>query len=381
MISNFAKTLLQTYRERSIENVFKKNHKKRVLISYIVTPFRKNSVTHTSFYEVQSAAKIFDELGYQVDVLNYLNRASSLKGYDVIYGFGEVFQQYFESGLNRKKTIYYGTGMHVCHQNTATLNRVRDVHERRGVWLAKSARFVEKTWSHQTSLVDGIIALGNQECRASYEKHFKGKVMAVPAPFFHTLNTLDIIERRNNQFSRKKFLWFGSSGLIHKGLDLCLELFSKRPDLELHICGNLQSEKDFIKEYRKELYELENIKTHGFIEITSEKFQEIILNCSFVIFPSCSEGGGVSALTAIGNGGLIPIITRETSISTGHEIAIESLDHEGLSKAVEVALNIPSSEIKDLQVKNATYAIKNNNQLIYYSKLKNAIKDILEIKQ
>ncbi|MCC5641226.1 glycosyltransferase [Nostoc sp. CHAB 5844] len=379
MIKHFLKKTLQRYRERSVKNFFNRKFEKRVLISYITTPFRRSSVAHTSFYEVQSAARIFDELGYRVDVINYLNRPLSLKHYDVIYGFGEVFQQYFESGLNGKKTIYYGTGMHVCHQNTFTLKRVRDVYERRGVWLAKSARFVEKTWSHQTSLVDGIIALGNQECRLSYEKHFNGKVIEVPAPYFHTLNALDLIESRDQTQARKKFLWFGSSGLIHKGLDLCLEFFSRRIDLELHICGNLQTEQDFVKEYERELYELDNIKTYGFVDITSKKFREIIQNCSFIIFPSCSEGGGVAALTAIANGGLIPIISRETSISTGHEIRIESLDLKGISDAIESTATISDSKINELQIKNSRYVIENNNQSVYYSKLKESIKKILEI--
>ena len=49
-----------------------------------------------------------------------------------------------------------------------------------------------------------------------------------------------------------------------------------------------------------------------------DKFEEILLSCSFAIFPSCSEGGCPSTLTVIGNGGLIPIITKETTIETGY---------------------------------------------------------------
>ena len=83
---------------------------------------------------------------------------------------------------------------------------------------------------------------------------------------------------------------------------LVLDYFSNRSDLTLHVCGPIENEKEFVEIYKKELYFSDHIKTHGFIDLGSKKFEDILASCSFVIFPSCSEGGCPSVITAIGNG-------------------------------------------------------------------------------
>ena len=363
-----------------ISNYFRKNHQKHALLSYILTPFKKDSLSHTNFYEAQSWAKILDELGFNVDIIDYRNsKEIDLLKYDLICGFGDIFQQYFESSYCKNiQTIYYGTGMHVCHQNTATLQRVKDVRNKKGVWLGKSARFVEKTWTHQTLLVDGIIALGNCVCAGSYQKYYDGIVYSLPAPFYETQNGENIIKQRTN-LSKQHYLWFGSSGLIHKGLDLCLDYFSQNQDIFLHICGPIENEKEFIDVYKKELFESPNIKLHGFIDIDSKKFEAILVMCSFVIFPSCSEGGCASTLTAIGNGGLIPIITKETTIATGHEIWIERFNYESIDKAIKQSQTLSFEEIEELQYNNLNFVKTNHTQEIYYKQLKKNIRNILGI--
>lgn len=373
----FKAFLLNLFTKRIIKNYFKSNFEKKVLISYIIDPFKKDSYFHTNYFEATSAAKIFNELGYQVDVMNYDSNIPDLKSYDVIYGFGDVFQKYFESDLIGKKTILYATGMHVCHQNTITLKRIKDVFIKRGKWLSKSGRFVEKTWSHQTLLVDGIIALGNDKCKNSYEKYYDGDILALPAPFYKVIENVEevIVNRTSN--ARLSFLWFGSSGLIHKGLDLCLEYFSQNDDLTLHICGNIFQEQEFVTEYENELFNKKNVHVHGLVDIKSAFFKEILLNCSFCIYPSCSEGGAPSVLTVVGNGGLIPIITYETSVSTGYEIYIDDFTEAGINKAVNIARNLSEKDFLDLQFSNAKYVEKNNSQFIYYTTLRKSIDRLL----
>lgn len=374
--SIFLRKIYSIYINRFIKNFFESDYNKKVLISYITKPFRNENKGHTNNFEVISAAKIFHELGYQVDVMYYEGTPPKLGGYDVIYGFGDVFQEYFESGLSGIKTIYYGAGMHVAHQNTATLNRIKDVYNKRHVWLAKSSRFVEKNWSHQTCLVDSIIALGDDSCKSTYEKYYDGIVYSLPAPFYKTLNAVDILKNRSTD-AHKSFLWFGSSGLIHKGLDLCLDYFSTRPDLTLHICGDIFSEPDFVKVFDEELFSLSNIIVHGFVGVDSKEFKEILSSCSFVISPSCSEGGSPSVLTAIGNGALIPIITHESSVSTGNEIFIDSFDFSGIEKAVLQAELYSEYEIHELMTENLKVVMDNNSQDVYYSNLNKIISRII----
>jgi hypothetical protein len=372
----FIERLYSNFANRQLNNIYKSKSDKKVLISYITIPFRKNSLSHTNNYEASTAAKIFDELGYVVDVIHYEGIAPDLSKYDVIYGFGDVFRKYFEGGTGKAKTIYYGAGMHVCHQNTITLKRVKDVYGKKGCWLAGSARFVEKTWTHQTSLVDGIIALGNSECAKTYRKYYDGKIYSIDAPFYQTIEAEKIVASRDGD-ANKSYLWFGSAGLIHKGLDLCLDYFKSRPDLTLHVCGNVYLEPQFLKAYHHELFELPNIIVHGFIHIEANEFKEVLKKCTFIISPSCSEGGSPSVLTAIGNGALIPIITKESSLSTGYEVWIDDLTVESIAKSIEYTQSLSEIEIKNLQLSNLACVRHQNSQSKYYENLKFSITDLI----
>jgi hypothetical protein len=133
----------------------------------------------------------------------------------------------------------------------------------------------------------------------------------------------------------------------------------------------------FIKEYENELFNLPNVHVHGLIDIKSNLFVEILAKCNFVIYPSCSEGGSPSVLTVVGNGGLIPIISHETTISTGYEIFINHLTLDGIDKAISIVRKMSKSEIVDLQENNYKNVLEKNNQTLYYSMLKKAINKIL----
>ena len=118
---------------------------------------------------------------------------------------------------------------------------------------------------------------------------------------------------------------------------------------------------------------------HDFIDIQSESFAKILAQCSFVVYPSCSEGGSPSVLNVIGNGGLIPIITKETTISTGAEIWIEGFDYVSIDKAIKKSQRLTFMEIKNLQNENLRFVTMNNSQEKYYDDLKKNILKIIEI--
>jgi glycosyltransferase involved in cell wall biosynthesis len=157
-----------------------------------------------------------------------------------------------------------------------------------------------------------------------------------------------------------------------------LDYFSDQDELTLHICGSVENEKDFVEMYKKELFDTKNIIYHGFVNIESKKFANILTSCSFVIFPSCSEGGAPSVLTVIGNGGLVPIITKETTISTGNEIFIETLDYNGIGNAVKKAMKIDKYELKKLEKKNLDFVLNFHTKDNYKKNLKLLITKILE---
>lgn len=366
------------YYNRIIKNHFNTNHKKRALLSYILLPFYKDSLSHTNFFEARSWAKALNELEYIVDVVDYRNQSQiDVSKYDLICGFGDVFQRVFESQTTSNiKTITYGTGMHFFYQNQVSTKRVKDVFDKKGIWLGKSARLVEKTWTHNTTLVDGIISLGNEVIANTYRKYYNGLVLSLPAPYYKTLNPESLIRERQIN-SLKHYLWFGSSGLIHKGLDLCLDYFVNNEDLFLHICGPIEN--DFMKAYHFELFESPNIKFHGFIDIKSKKFENLLKTCSFCIFPSCSEGGSPGLVTVIGNGGLIPIMTRESGVEIGFQIWIDGFNYKSIESAITTSKKLSFIEVQDLQYKNYIYVESNHSSEKYFQLLKSHITQILQI--
>ena len=113
--------------------MYKTDYKRNVLISYITYPFIYKSedrfYMHTNFIESIEISKIWKNLGFNVDIFNYDYRGKiNYSKYDVIFGFGDPLCKYFYNQNPNKRviTIYYGTGMHVCHQNNFTLQRVKD---------------------------------------------------------------------------------------------------------------------------------------------------------------------------------------------------------------------------------------------------------------
>jgi glycosyltransferase involved in cell wall biosynthesis len=127
-----------------------------------------------------------------------------------------------------------------------------------------------------------------------------------------------VFPKRDIESSRKKFIWFGSTSFVHRGLDLIIEAFVKIPLCTLYIYG-------YYKKDEKQLIRLignsTNIHLMGALNVQSEEFLEVVANCSFVISASCSEGMSTSVLTCMKHS-LIPVVTIETGIDN-----IESLGY------------------------------------------------------
>jgi glycosyltransferase involved in cell wall biosynthesis len=297
---NILSTLIKEFKSASkiifrspIINYYRTSYPRNALVSYITNPFREEiDLSHTNLFESMEIGKALNEAGFKVDITDYDYEGHiDYSNYDLIFGFGEPLINSFYKRAKKIITVYYGTGMHVNTQNNNTLNRIGEVFDKKGVWLPESGRIVDKAWSVQTTIVDAMVLLGNEEVTKTYSPYFKGKIYNIPASFYNVTKEEEIISYKDFNKAKIHFLWFGSSGMIHKGLDLLLEIFSKREDIHLHICGPLESEPEFKQTYKNELLKTANIHYHGFISLTSVLFKELLKECAFVVLPSCSEGG------------------------------------------------------------------------------------------
>lgn len=371
--------LIPSLLRKPIYNYFKTKFSKRVLISYITSPFYTGkSLVHTNIGEAMVIARIFRSLGYNVDIFDYCHPGpKDYSKYDLIFGFGNPLVNSFYNRKNNSFKIYYGTGMNICHQNHATLRRIKDVYKKRSVWMPESGRIVEKAWSVQTTLVDGMIVLGNDICAKSYKKYYDGPIYQIPASFIKVCNGADIVKHKNFSVAKKNILWFGSSGLIHKGLDLVLEFFAEHPKYKLYVCGPISKEKKFCKVYGKELFDTPNIKTYDFINIASKKFSNLMKTCAFVISPTCSEGGSPAVLNCVGNGGLIPIVSEFATIDRKYAITIDELSARGVSRALKKASSISEDKLQELAEKNYQFISSSHDIKNYEKEMIKVIKNLL----
>jgi glycosyltransferase involved in cell wall biosynthesis len=143
------------------------------------------------------------------------------------------------------------------------------------------------------------------------------------------------------------FLWFFGSGAVHKGLDLVLEVFAGTPQLALHVVGNVFSEPDFVRIYRKELLETSNIHYHGFLPARSRAFADVLDRCFCFIAPSCSEAISSAVVTCL-QAGLLPILSRDVGVTlpTDCGVTLESCDIDTVREAVLSCCALPDEAVE-----------------------------------
>ena len=145
---------------------------------------------------------------------------------------------------------------------------------------------------------------------------------------------------------RRSFLWFGSAGMLHKGLDLVLEAFASLPDLHLAVCGPVDRERDFEAAYRRELYETSNIRTLGWIDIASPEFTALARRTLALVYPSCSEGQNGGTVTCL-HAGIVPVVTPETGVDVTAEfgVVLQEATVEAVREAVIALSRRPAADL------------------------------------
>jgi glycosyltransferase involved in cell wall biosynthesis len=130
-------------------------------------------------------------------------------------------------------------------------------------------------------------------------------------------------------------------------LDLVLEAFAAMPDYHLTVCGPIQEEPDFDRAFAKELYRTANIKTVGFMDVSSQEFVDLAAEHVGLVYPSCAEGTSGGVLTCM-QAGLIPVVTYGSGIdvSGGRGVVIEALTVEAVRAAVEQTAAMTEEELQ-----------------------------------
>ncbi len=321
-----------------------------ILISYLTGPFTLApseyfTDPHSSYWECSEIVHLFSKRGYNVDIINWNNKTFlPKKKYKLCLDIQNNLERLSKFLPKECVKIIHIVSANSKFQNNAERKRLNDLKNRRGVIL-KTQR--TNTLSENTTYADFIEGFGNRTIHCSYKISNK-PIFPIP---ISVVCKYDFPKNKNFKLARKNFLWFGGGGAILKGLDLVVEAFSRLPNLNLYIIGPAPFEKEFSKEYKKELnlpnihhYPRPKISKNGSMTIEGQPFIKIMNRCVAIIYPSASEGTSGAVIQAM-HAGIIPIITREAGLSKNSpSIIIENPSVESIiSLAQKVSETNPAT--------------------------------------
>jgi glycosyltransferase involved in cell wall biosynthesis len=382
MVNDLIRALLESsrniYGNYFIRNYYLRSGANRpsVLISYLPFPFRISTDSiemrkHQNRREAIVIGEVFKEFGFNADVI-FCKKKIFLphKDYSIVFGQEPNFEKYAKRNPKAIK-IYFATGSYWKYQNSAIIKRTQEVNKKRKSNLEPS-RLVSPHESAE--LADWIIQIGSKFTISTYPPEIQHKIILVSQSSFEFLDTN--IENKNYSFAKKKFLWFGGKGAILKGLDLLLEAFVKRPDLELFIAG--APEKDFVKEYANELFNTRNIHFLGWLDIKSEILRRVADSCAFVILPSASEGvpGSVISMMRLG---LVPVVSIQAAVEEieYYGFLIHGLTIQDVLSVVDRVSSLDEDEIYKRAKSAQDFAKRNITIGTFKHDFKNALRRIL----
>jgi glycosyltransferase involved in cell wall biosynthesis len=221
-------------------------------------------------------------------------------------------------------------------------------------------------------IADYGVVLGNEKTVDSYR--YAGKpLFALSAP---TVTDMSWNDEKDFDACRNRFVWFGSGGLVHKGLDLVLEAFAEMPEAHLTVCGPIESESMFRNEYRKELYETQNIRLAGWVDVNGDVFRETVRQSVGIVYPSCAEGQATSVLNCM-RAGLIPILTPEAGIPIGDfGFSLEHTSIASIKDAVRHLASLPRDNLASRARRTWEHAITFHSHEAYKSQYREIITSI-----
>ncbi|MBV9385102.1 MAG: glycosyltransferase [Chroococcidiopsidaceae cyanobacterium CP_BM_ER_R8_30] len=348
-----------------------------VLLSYRIEPFFFRSGKplpndHTWYWECWQIAQTFLDLGYCVDVIQFHNhKFVPKKDYAFFIDIRHRLEQ-LSPILNKDciKILHSDTA-HILFHNYAEQKRLLALQQRKGITL-KPQRF--EMPNSAIEYADCMTLLGNEFTINTF-KYAKKPIYRVP---ISSPKVYPWPGEKDFESCRKSFLWFGSGGLVHKGLDLVLDAFAEMPEYYLTICGPVSKEKDFEKAFYKELYETPNIYTFGWINVGSSKFTEITNSCVGMIYPSCSEGGGGCVITCM-HAGLIPIVSYESSVDVHDDfgVILKESSIKEIKSSIQKIANLSTSDLKSMARKAWEFARANHTREKFAESYRDTVGEII----
>jgi glycosyltransferase involved in cell wall biosynthesis len=348
-----------------------------VLLSYRIEPFlikpgQPMPNDHTWYWEVWQIAQTFLNLGYNVDVIQFHNnKFVPQKDYAFFIDIRHRMEA-LAPKLNKDCIkIFHVDIANMVFRNAAECNRLLELQQRKGITL-KPQRFEVPNLGIEYA--DCAIVLGNDFTTDTF-KYANKPMYRIPisSPVVYPYP-----DKKDFEAVRKRFMWFGGSALVLKGLDLVLDAFAQMPEYHLTVCGPVSNDKEFEQAFYKELYETPNIHTYGWIDVSSSDFIEVTNNCLGLVYPSVSEGQSGAVISCL-QAGLIPILSYESGVDV-HDFGVifDNLSIEEIKAKVTSISNLPVEDLKLMSLKAWEYARANHTKEKFAQAYRNAVEQIIE---
>lgn len=386
MLDDLTRKLYSLFREctrKRILDIYPSNEPKpkgHVLVSYRAEPLcweadSRHFLSHSNAWESTEIVRIFNRLGYAVDAISWDDaRFVSQRNYAAVFDIHRNLLRYDGDGTRK---IFHVTGSNPAFSNRAEAERIRGVKLRRGVELSPR-RFIDaqgvELFEKGLALADTVSLIGNDVTASTFPGTMRHKMTLIPATgsfLAGTRTSFDFLGAR-------EFLWFNGIGAVHKGLDLVLEVFSRHPDLVLHVVGPYRRELDFVRAYRNELSKCPNVIGHGFVYPSGKKFHDIVKNVVAFVNPSCSEGMSTSAITCM-QYGMIPIVSDHSGITLSGDMGVllKSCSLDEIEGAVMAVCEKSAAEIKETMSVAQQFALHSFSREEFSRRMESLISHVL----
>jgi len=369
-------------------NCYHKKNQKRVLVSYTNANFyiEKEKISHSNTLEMNELLKFFINKDFCIDVVDclYNNFTYRTGTYDIVFGQGIPFVKSKED--KNVKRIGYLTEAYPGVSSILEKERMNYYFERHKYKKNASKVFIRPNTFHYINddllyISDYLICLGNKWTISTYPKDIREKIINFfPTAIINENFSFDTKMSYKNTLKDDKriFIWFGSQGSGHKGLDIVLDAFAELDlnNVELWIFGLNKKEYKFFKTY---FHNNNNIKNFGTIKVKNDDFLEVAKQGDFVILPSCSEGMSTSVLTCMAHG-CVPIITKEAGVDIIEDSGFILKDYrvETVKNIIKKVTKISKNTLLKMQEKNYYYAGNKFSLENFYKEFSEIMNKILE---
>ncbi len=367
---------------RLVCDVFGSRCDRKVLICYLPEAFDGPlPKSHSNFTECYAAAKAFHRLGYSVDCASRDNDRVDYSPYEVVYGItSPSYARSFSAAKQEPLRIFYSVGAHTFLNFKVTAERNLAFYREHETRALASCHYVPGNGMnyYNARLSDAVICLGDNLVAQYFKEEDPRPNHYYPLPAFYFDVRRPSTEKDFDKY-RRNILWFGSSGLIHKGLDIAIDFALHHPEYTLHICGASRGEKEFWRHYAPLADKAPNIVQHGFVNIESQEFARILDECAILVNPSLSESGAVAVLNVLAGGLLYPVYSRNTGLALAeYGSEVPKVTYYAFEQAIITASQLPAEELLQKTCKLNSHVRENYTLERYEEQLYNHIETILK---